>query len=137
MSTQVSHEGIVCSVDREKVIVLLSQGVSCSGCRAEGSCGLPGNGEKKVEVRGSWRVKPGEKVIVSMNESQGFSALFLAYLLPLMIILVALFSMLASGSGELASGLVALAVPVPYYILLYAFRKMISKQYSFTLKPIS
>jgi len=135
--SEITHDGIVQSTDLKSVTVMLSPNVSCVGCSAARSCNPSGNDKKLVRVEGSYNVNPGEKVIVSMKQSLGYSALFLGYLLPLISVVLTLVILLSLSFSELISGLISIAVLLPYYMLLFAFRKLIGRKFSFTLKTIN
>jgi sigma-E factor negative regulatory protein RseC len=130
----ISHEATVRSVDNESVTVTLSPGISCSGCQAEMSCGMSGNSTKEIKVNGSFNLHPGDKVEVSLKESQGYFALFLGYLLPLALVLTTLIVLSSLHTGELASGLASFGILIPYYIILWIFRRFVGKKFSFTIK---
>jgi sigma-E factor negative regulatory protein RseC len=131
---EIAHEGIVQETDENSVIVLLSPVTACSGCHAEKSCNLAGYEQKLVKVHGTYNVKTGERVLVSMKQSMGYSALFLGYLLPLFLVVILLIILISFSVNELISGLLSLAILIPYYITLFVFRKLISKKFSFTIK---
>lgn len=135
--SEITHEGIVQSTDSKSVTVELVPNISCTGCAAARSCNPSGNDKKIVKVDGYYNVSRGENVVVAMKQSLGFSALFLGYLLPLICVVVTLIILVSLSFSELFSGLLSIAVLIPYYILLFVFRKVIGKKFSFTLKTIT
>jgi positive regulator of sigma E activity len=130
----IEHEGIVKSSDNKSVTVSIISSAACTGCHAESICSLSGREEKTVEIHGSYKVVPGESVTVLMKQSSGYSAVFLSYGLPLILVVAALIILVSLSVAELASGLGAIAVLVPYYLVLYLFRKRINRKFTFTLK---
>jgi len=130
----IDHDGIVQRTEDNKVIVAISASSACSGCHAEGSCSLSGHEEKIIEVRGKYNVKPGDRVTILMKQSMGYAALFLGYLLPLIIVVTLLITLISSKVPELASGLISIAILIPYYIIIFLFRKTINEKFKFTLK---
>ena len=130
----IDHEGIVQRTGENKVIVAISSSSACSGCHAEGSCSLSGHEEKIIEVRGKYNVKPGDVVTILMMQSMGYAALFLGYLLPLIIVVTLLITLVSFKVPELASGLISIAILIPYYIVIFLFRKTINEKFKFTLK---
>jgi sigma-E factor negative regulatory protein RseC len=130
----INHEGIVQKADDKSVIVSISATSACSGCHADGTCTLSGKEEKIIEVNGNYSVKPGDNVTVVMKQSMGFKALFLGYVLPLIIVVLFLIIFLSLNFSELVAGLAAMAILIPYYIILFFFRKRINKKFTFTLK---
>ncbi|HPI44991.1 MAG TPA: SoxR reducing system RseC family protein, partial [Tenuifilaceae bacterium] len=78
----------------------------------------------------------GETVKVLLKQSLGFKALFLAYILPFIVVITALFS-LSSFVSEGIAGILALLSLIPYYAILYFFKNKISKQFNFDIEKIS
>jgi sigma-E factor negative regulatory protein RseC len=136
MISEISHEGIVQSAEKDGITVLLSPSISCTGCQSEKSCRISGSDKKIVKVEGSFDILPGTRVNVSMKQAQGYSALFLGYILPLIIVVAALIISLSVSSNELLSGVVSLAILLPYYGALYLLRKSIGRKFTFTLNRI-
>ncbi|MBK9389144.1 MAG: SoxR reducing system RseC family protein [Bacteroidetes bacterium] len=132
--TTISHKGIVQKSDNESVTVLITAESACKGCHAEGSCTLSGTEEKIIEVKGSFDVRNGDTVTVMMKQSTGFNALFLGYLLPLVIVITLLILLAIMKYSELASGLLAISSLLPYYLILYLLRKRINDKFIFSLK---
>ena len=93
-----------------------------------------GTEEKQVEVNGNYDVKPGDAVTILMKQSMGYSALFLGYILPFLLILTMLITLVSFKVPELITGLISLAVLLPYYSVLYIFRKRVNEKFTFTLK---
>jgi sigma-E factor negative regulatory protein RseC len=130
----IDHDGIVQRNEDNKVIVAISASSACSGCHAEGSCSLSGHEEKLIEVQGKYDVRPGDAVTVLMKQSMGYTALFLGYLLPLIIVVSLLVALVSFKVPELASGLISLVVLIPYYFIVFLFRKTVNNKFTFTLK---
>lgn len=133
-SETISHEGIVQKVDNKSVTVSIIATSACSGCHAEGSCSLSGKEEKIIEVTGNYNVKPGDAVTVFMKQSMGHVAVLLGYFLPFVVVIVMLIIMISLNVPELVAGLASLAILIPYYAILFFFRKRINKKFTFTLK---
>lgn len=130
----INHKGIVQAIGNNSVIVSIISATSCSGCHAEGQCTLSGKQEKTIEVTGSYNVTPGESVTILMQKSMGFAAILYGYLLPLISVIAMLILLSSLGTPELASGLLSLAILIPYYTILFLFRKKIGKKFTFSLK---
>lgn len=133
-SGTVNHEGIVLNNDGKSVVVSINSATACSGCHAEGSCNLSGNKEKIIEVIGNYDVKSGDIVTILMKLSMGHTAVFLGYFLPFLVIVATLIILHSLSVSELFTGLISIAILIPYYTILYLFRKRISKKFTFTLK---
>ena len=130
----IDHEGIVRKVDNNSVIVSIKSSASCSGCHAEGSCNMSGQEEKIIDISGRYNVKPGDRVTILMKQSMGYSALFLGYILPVMLVVLTLIIMVSMDAGELYAGLISFSTLIPYYLILFLLRNRINKIFTFTLK---
>lgn len=130
----INHLGIVQRNEDNHVIIRISSASACSGCHAEGSCSLSGKEDKIVEVHGSYEVNQGDQVTVMMKQSMGFSALFLGYVIPVIAVFVMLIILSLVNASELISGTISLAVLIPYYSILFLFRKRINEKFKFTIK---
>lgn len=135
-TTGIEHEGIVRNTGDDSVSVSIVSASACSGCHAAGICSLSGKEEKIIEVQGRYNVSPGENVKVLMTQSQGFTAVFLGYLLPLMLVVILLVILVSASVAELAAGIISLSVLLPYYLIIYLSRNRINRKFTFSLKAI-
>jgi positive regulator of sigma E activity len=132
-SKTICHKGTVIKNESRSVLVSITSDSACSGCHAEGACSLSGTSQKVIELTGSHNVSPGDEVTVNMQESAGFSAVVLAYLLPLVVVILSLIVISLAGASELTAGLLSFAMLIPYFSVLFLLRKRISEKFSFTL----
>ncbi|MBA4321748.1 MAG: hypothetical protein C0408_02915 [Odoribacter sp.] len=130
----IEHEGIVREADEKSATVILLPVSGCSGCQSEKSCGMAGNAEKVVNVRGRFNVNPGDHVVVIMKQSLGYSALLIGYIIPLLIVLILLIALIFLSVNELYAGLLSMGSLIPYYSGLFVYRKFIDLKFSFTIK---
>lgn len=133
-SGTINHEGLVQKADDRSVTVSISVESSCSGCHAEGTCSLSGLEEKVIEISGKYNVKPGDRVTIFMKQSMGYTALLLGYLFPLLSVIIVLIVLISAQVPELVAGICSLAILIPYYIILFLFRKYVNEKFTFTLK---
>lgn len=130
----IEHKGIVQKNNNESVNVLIISESACSGCHAESMCSMANSKEKNVEVKGCFNVKEGDQVTVTLEQSAGYRALLLGYLIPLLLVLAILIIMISAGAGELASGIFAIVSLLPYYLILYLLREKINEKFIFSIK---
>ena len=133
---RIEHKGTVVSVTDEQIVVEIINRSACAECKAKGLCSLSEQKEKRIEAAPlpgqSWSV--GEEARVSLKTSLGFRAVFLMYVLPLMVLLAVLFTLHALGVSELLTGLAALAAPLVCYWVVWLFRDRIGREYVFVLE---
>ncbi|MBO4758234.1 MAG: SoxR reducing system RseC family protein [Bacteroidales bacterium] len=132
----VSHRGKVVQVTPEFTTVEIISSSACSACHASGVCGMSEYTKKAVEVptRAWENFTPGEEVNVVLKSSMGHKAVWLAYVLPLLVLVAVLMGTLALDAGELVAGLGAIAGVAVYYLLLWLFKDRLRNEYVFTIE---
>ncbi len=130
----IEHEGIVEKVSSDSVDIRIASEAACSGCHAEGFCSLSGKEHKIIHVSGKFKVEEGDTVSVVISESTGYKAVFLGYLMPLLILIISLVILTSFSVKEIFAGLVSIGVLVPYFLILYFFKERINQSFTFTLK---
>ena len=129
----IKHDGIVESIDAGKVTVRILQASACSSCSARQLCRSSESKEKLIEVRGDYpTLHVGDSVTLQGSVRQGLRASLLAYIVPLILMVVALFYG-THLNGEAAGALAALLVLAIYYGVLYLLRDKIGKQFEFSI----
>lgn len=119
------------------VVTIVSQS-ACSTCHARGACSVSDFQDKEIEIesfRGNYH--PGQEVTVLFKESKGFAALWWGYVLPFILVLATLIVALEVTGNELSSGLISLAVLLPYYAGLYLLRHHLKKIFKFEVEEIN
>ena len=136
MAGDVSHKGRVLSITPEVTTVAIEQHSACSECHAAGLCTLSDVVEKAVEVptRPFAAYNVGDEVEVVLKASMGFKAVWLAYFIPLIVLLAVILLLAWMGVGEVVAGLSGIGAVAVYYLLLWLFRGKLKNEYTFTIK---
>ena len=136
MADIIKHRGIVEKVEGSHVVVRIVQTSACAACSAKGLCNASESKEKQIdvyEVNASCQI--GEEVVLCGTTSMGMRAVFLAFGIPMLLLLVALFVTMRVTDGDaLVSSLVALFAVVPYYLVIYFMKDKLNKTFSFTIE---
>lgn len=135
----IEHWGRVEELTPKEVIVSIISQSACASCHAKGVCSASDIEEKRITVRrvNNESYSIGETVKVSLKQSMGYKALLLGYLLPLVVLLVSLFTLSGLGFSEAESGLYSLLLLLPYYGIIYLFRNRISREFNFEIAKIN
>ena len=130
----IRHEGIVESIGADNVSVRILQASACSSCSARGLCRSSESKEKLIDVRGHYpTLEVGDSVTLQGSVRQGLRASVLAYVIPLILMTIALFIGVRQG-GEGIGALAALLVLVLYYGVLFLLRDRIGRKFEFKLE---
>ncbi len=132
----IDHIGVVKEVTPKYVEVEIINKSLCSACHAKSACSISDMKAKIIRVPnfliGNYEV--GEEVRVLMKKSMGYKAVWISYVIPLIILLILLLYLPSLNLDEVFSGLLALAGVVLYYIIIYLLRDKIAKKFTFTIE---
>ena len=113
-----THAGTVSRISGNSIIVSLDENVQCEACSIKSTCGMSESRTKQVEIEDpdhSFSIN--ENVNVVIKRASGLKAVFWAYIFPFLLLITVL---LVSSvfMAEWLAGVLALAILVPYYIIL-------------------
>jgi sigma-E factor negative regulatory protein RseC len=136
MTDKIKHLGVVEKVDGSHVTVRIVQTSACSSCSAKGLCNASESKEKLIDVyHNQVSCQIGEQVVVCGTTSMGMRAVALAFGVPVLLLILALFVTMRVTDGDaLVSSLVALLAVVPYYLVIYFMKDKLNKTFSFTIE---
>ena len=136
MKEEVKHTGQVVSMTPQLTTVRIVSHSACSECHAAGLCGMSDYAEKAIQVPAdpyaSYAV--GDEVQVVLKASMGMKAVWIAYFLPLVVLLAVALGLIALGVGEVAAGLAGLAAVGLYYFVIWLLRDRLRSEYVFTIQ---
>ena len=130
-----SHDGVVKAVKNGNVEVEIESTSACASCAAHARCGFAESKNKTVAVpTDEWRsYDVGETVRVNIDESRGLLAVWIAYVLPAVLMLAAIVAMSVAGAPEWAVAAVALAVLGLFVGALYLLRSKVGRHFTLTI----
>ena len=132
----ISHTGKVVSVTPETTCVEIVSESACASCHASALCALSSGKVKIIELPTSAYTyyEPGEEVEVLLKASMGHKAVWLAYVIPLVILIATLMAALALGAGELLSGVLCIIAVALYYLVIWMLRDRLRDSYVFAIR---
>lgn len=136
MSGEVFHKGRVVSITPELTTVEIISEAACSSCHAKGLCGLGESKTKAVQLPTSpWDdYKVGDEVTLVLKASMGHKAVWVAYVIPLFILMAGILALLSFGADELVSGLCSILAVAVYYFVIWLLRDRLKNEYIFNIK---
>ena len=136
MADIIKHRGVVEKIDGSHIVVRIVQTSACSACSAKGLCNASESKEKQIDVyesNPSYRI--GEEVVLCGSTSMGMRAVFLAFGIPVLLLLFALFATMRITDGDaLLSAIVAMLAIIPYYFVIYLMKDKMNKTFSFVIE---
>lgn len=136
---EIEHRGKVVDMTQNIITVEFISKSACSSCHAKSACMASDEKVKVLELdnRVDYDFEIGEEVIICLSPTLGYKAIWLSYVIPLVILLVLLLSLQASFEKDLYTGLVSVSALALYYFIIYLCRGKISKEFVFTLRKLN
>jgi positive regulator of sigma E activity len=135
----IEHQGEIIEIGIDYIMVEIISQSACSSCNAKSMCSMSEAESKVVEVenKGYEMFEIGETVNVILRKSLGFKALYISYLIPLLILILILLSLSSFGIGELTTGLSIIMALAVYYIGVYLLRDRFKREFVFTIEKLN
>ncbi len=129
------RRAVILSVKGDLARVQFINESACASCHAKSACGAADTKLYEVDARipqgDTFAV--GEEVRVAVHNQQGYFAIFLGYVLPFLLLMLALVVTNLLGASELVMALGMLGMLAVYYFVLYLLRSRVSRRFSFTI----
>lgn len=136
MKETIRHQGVVEQTGATTCVVRIMQQTACGGCSVKHLCKSSESKEKTVEASvGDVPVRVGQTVVVEGSLSLGFKAVWIAYAVPLLLMVAVLF-LGCTLWGEDVGALLALGGLALYYAVLYLLRDHLNRRFRFRVRPL-
>ena len=139
MADVIKHDGIVDSIEGDCIHVRIVQASACAACGAKSLCSAAESKEKIVDVYGADTkdYEVGQRVMVEGAATMGMKAVRLAFLFPLLLLVLAVaVAMWITEGNEAIAALSALLALTIYFLTLFACKKQLMREFTFIIKPI-
>jgi sigma-E factor negative regulatory protein RseC len=137
-SSSFHHPGVVKKIENDIIYIDIEVMSACAQCHANSYCSALGKKEKVIEVSVLKypNFKVDDNVNVMIKEILGMHALGLGYIMPVVVLLIALFVSFYITNNEGVSAIITLVLVVFYYFLLWVFRKKIQKHFTIEVEKL-
>ena len=133
---EIVHSGKILEITPDFTTVEIIVSSACSACHAKGLCGMSEDEQKIISLPtdpyATYSV--GDQVKVCTKMSMGLKAVWISYVIPLMILMILILSLSSVIGNELVRGLVALGGVALYYLLVWVFRDRLNNEFVFYIK---
>ncbi|MFR9649676.1 MAG: SoxR reducing system RseC family protein [Rikenellaceae bacterium] len=132
-----SRCGVVTQIEDCCVWVEIERTSACSQCHARSSCmTLTGESKEtiKIDVKDATIFKVGDAVKVKVDKGSARLSVVLAYVLPLVVLVLILSLSSFIGFSDDVAGILAVVFLVIYYYVLYLYRGRVDKKMSFKIE---
>ena len=137
MDEMIRHEGVVLATDGKTARVTILQASACQACKAQSMCMSADSKEKEMDVILLDAVKPGDRVEVMVEEHLAWKAVFLAYILPFLVMMCVLVVLCTvTDISDSIIGSVALGSIALYYLCLAMFKYRLKRHFTFKTRKL-
>lgn len=135
MSSKITHDGRIESIEDGHIRVRIVQQAACASCKVASQCNASEAKEKIVDVYSDQsHLQVGQHVVVSTTDDAVRQALLLGFGMPLLLMIGCVVGAKMAGSGDDTAALLGLGVLIPYYIGIWFCRKKIERRISFQIE---
>jgi len=129
---EIVHSGKIVDITPDFTTVQIIASSACSECHAIGLCGMSEEQEKIIMLPTDPYTprQVGEEVQVKTKMTMGLKAVWISYVIPLVILMILILS-LSSIGNEYLRGAVAIAGVGIYYFIIWLLRDKLSDQFEF------
>ena len=130
---EIVHSGRIIDINPEFTTVEIIVSSACSECHAKGLCGMSEAQEKVIMVPTDPYEprKVGDEVQVRTKMTMGLKAVWISYVIPLVILMILILSLSPVIDNEFLRGGIAIAGVGLYYLLIWLFRDRLSDHFEF------
>ena len=118
-------------------MVRITSLTACAGCHVKSACNMANSNDKIIEIYATEKVVSGQKVMIIGSQTQGYQAVLLAYVVPVVIIITILAVTVSITGKEGIAGILSILFLIPYFLFLRTFNDKLKKTFSFKIEPIN
>ena len=133
---EIVHSGKIIEITPDFTTVEIIVSSACSSCHAKGLCGMSEDEQKLISLPTDPYSEHavGDEVKVCTKMSMGLKAVWISYVIPLMILMILILSLSSVIGNELVTGLVSVAGVALYYFVIWLLRDRLNDEFVFYIK---
>ena len=133
---EIVHSGRILEITPDFTTVEIIVDSACAACHAKSLCGMSEEQEKVIclptDPYATYSV--GDTVQVCTKMSMGLKAVWISYVIPLMVLLSLILSLSSVLDSEALTGLAAIGGVGVYYFIIWLLRGRLQNEFVFYLK---
>ena len=134
MNSKIEHMGVIKVIYPNRLLIQIEQVSACADCHAKSVCSIAGKADKIIEIPIEQKgFEINEQVVIEGKSSMGLLAVWYAFVLPLILMFMALF-FVKEYNSELYMIFVTLGVLSIYYMVLFICKKKLEHKFIFQVR---
>ena len=136
MKKEIYHDGKIIEITPEFTSVEIISSSACSQCHAKGLCGFSEEESKVVMVPTSpyTERKVGDTVTLALKQTMGLKAVWISYVIPLIILMILVLSLSSVIDNDVWTGLAAIGGVALYYLVIWLLQDKLKNEFVFYIK---
>jgi len=136
MSNEVCNTGVIRKIENGKIEVAITRTAACVSCQLAQTCNTAETKVEYIEIpfQGYVDFRVGDKVEVVIKETKAILAVLYAFIIPILLIVVAIILVNAWLNSESYASLIGLGIGVLYYLVLLLLNDRMKKSFQFTIR---
>jgi sigma-E factor negative regulatory protein RseC len=137
MISSQDYTGTIVKLHNKTVTVCIEQYAACVSCQTKGACSSAESSTKLIEAtidQGSFKI--GETVRIIGKKNFGLKAVLMAFVVPVILMLLVLFLANFLQTDDVIMALGALIILIPYYSILFLLHNKLKKQFMFYVEKM-
>lgn len=133
---EICHDGRIVEITPEFTSVEIISSSACSQCHAKGLCGFSEEESKLVMLPTDpySERKVGDRVTLALKQTMGLKAVWISYVIPLIILMILVLSLSSVIDNEVWTGLAAIGGVALYYLVIWLLRDRLKNEFVFYIK---
>lgn len=132
------RQATVTNIGKNTITATFIRPEACAQCAAKSICSQISGTKNSIEftVDAPKEYHIGQQVNLELEQHGAFLSIIFAFGLPLLLMLICLFSLLALKSSDTFAALASLAVLAIYYLILFTFRNRLKEKIKIKLTTL-
>ena len=131
----IAKNGIIKKINDNELSIEILSCSGCSSCAIKSYCNTAETKQKEIIVKnkGFNNFKIGEDVLVEIDEKQALKSIFLAYAVPLVLMILTIIIAINYQQNEIIGGICGIIVLIPYYFGLFLAKDKLKSGFEFKI----
>jgi sigma-E factor negative regulatory protein RseC len=137
MNDKIKHTGTIKSIEGNHIQVMIVQTSAFSTCAVATYCNAAESKEKIIDVydvKAPADYQVGQEVTVWTFEKVGMNAVWMAFGIPFVVLVVFLFAAYRLWHDDLIAASVGIGALMVYYLILYFLRQQLGSKFAFHIE---
>lgn len=129
----IGKTGIIKNIKNNELTIEITSCSACSSCAVKNYCNTAEAKQKEIilKSKNADKYKIGEEVVVEIDEQQAIKSIILAYVIPLLLIILTVVGTISYQQDEIIGGICGIIVLIPYYFCLFLAKDKLKSGFEF------